>query len=153
MAAHHRLRPALHHRVLGVLEIFASVRLRRAMSNEFGLIIGGVLSVLFGLVLIAAPGAGALAVVFLRHCFARADLASTDRPAPTVTPFGRMSPWAEAAADDGLGEHIRPHCVSRRCRAAQLDNALSLERMLRRGATGMIAYIPIRSGGWIPRPS
>ena len=30
--------------------------------------------------------------------------------------------WAESAADDGLSEDIRAHCVSRRCRAAQLDN-------------------------------
>jgi DDE superfamily endonuclease len=47
----------------------------------------------------------------------------TDRPAPTGRPFGRMSPWAESAADVGLSEDIRAHCVSRRCRAAQLDNA------------------------------
>jgi hypothetical protein len=46
----------------------------------------------------------------------------TDRPAPTGTPFGRTSPWAESAADDGLSEDIRAHCVSRRCRAVQLDS-------------------------------
>ena len=56
--------------VTGVLEIFTAVRLRRAISNELGLIIGGVLSVLFGIVLIVAPGAGALAVVFLIGAYA-----------------------------------------------------------------------------------
>jgi uncharacterized membrane protein HdeD (DUF308 family) len=33
----------------GVLEVVAAVRLRRAITNEWGLIIGGVLSVLFGI--------------------------------------------------------------------------------------------------------
>jgi uncharacterized membrane protein HdeD (DUF308 family) len=54
----------------GVLEVVAAVRLRRAITNEWGLIIGGVLSVLFGIVLIAAPGAGALAVVFVIGAYA-----------------------------------------------------------------------------------
>jgi uncharacterized membrane protein HdeD (DUF308 family) len=54
----------------GVLEIVAAFRLRRAISNELGLIIGGVLSVLFGLVLVIVPGAGALAVVFLIGAYA-----------------------------------------------------------------------------------
>jgi uncharacterized membrane protein HdeD (DUF308 family) len=56
--------------VTGVLEIFAAVRLRRTISNELGLIIGGILSVLFGIVLIVAPGAGALAVIFLIGAYA-----------------------------------------------------------------------------------
>jgi len=54
----------------GVLEVVAAVRLRRVITNEWGLIIGGVLSVLFGIVLIASPGAGALAVVFLIGAYA-----------------------------------------------------------------------------------
>ena len=54
----------------GVLEVVAAVRLRRAITNEWGLIVGGVLSVLFGIVLIVAPGAGALAVVFVIGAYA-----------------------------------------------------------------------------------
>ncbi len=54
----------------GILEVVAAVRLRRAITNEWGLIIGGVLSVLFGIVLIVLPGAGALAVVFLIGVYA-----------------------------------------------------------------------------------
>jgi len=54
----------------GVLEVVAAVRLRRAITNEWGLIIGGVLSVLFGIVLIASPGVGALAVVFVIAAYA-----------------------------------------------------------------------------------
>jgi uncharacterized membrane protein HdeD (DUF308 family) len=56
--------------VTGVLEVVAAVRLRRAITNEWGLIIGGVLSVLFGIVLIVSPGAGALAVVFVIGAYA-----------------------------------------------------------------------------------
>jgi len=54
----------------GVLEVGAAVRLRRAITNEWGLIIGGILSVLFGIVLIVSPGAGALAAVFLIGAYA-----------------------------------------------------------------------------------
>ena len=54
----------------GVLEIVAAVRLRRAIQNEWGLLIGGALSVLFGLVLVVAPGAGALAVVWIIAAYA-----------------------------------------------------------------------------------
>jgi uncharacterized membrane protein HdeD (DUF308 family) len=56
--------------VTGVLEIVEAIRLRRAISNEWALIIGGVLSVLFGIVLLAAPGTGALAVVFIIGAYA-----------------------------------------------------------------------------------
>jgi uncharacterized membrane protein HdeD (DUF308 family) len=90
----------------GVLEVIAAVRLRRAMSNEWGLIIGGILCVLFGIVLIVSPGAGALAVVFLIGAYAvlfgitllmlswlarpRARWPAESRPA--VCRFARCSP-------------------------------------------------------------
>src|SRR6266853_476762 len=54
----------------GLLEVVAAVRLRRAITNEWGLIIGGILSLLFGIVLIVSPGAGALAVVLLIGAYA-----------------------------------------------------------------------------------
>jgi uncharacterized membrane protein HdeD (DUF308 family) len=56
--------------VTGVLEIVAAIRIRRAISNEFGLVIGGILSIVFGVLLLIAPGAGALAVVFLIGAYA-----------------------------------------------------------------------------------
>jgi uncharacterized membrane protein HdeD (DUF308 family) len=56
--------------VTGVLEIVAAIRLRAVIRNELALIIGGVLSVLFGVVLVVAPGAGALAVVFIIGAYA-----------------------------------------------------------------------------------
>ena len=56
--------------VTGVLETVAAIRVRRAISNELGLVIGGVLSVVLGVVLLIAPGAGALAVIFLIGAYA-----------------------------------------------------------------------------------
>ncbi len=49
--------------VRGILEIAAAVRLRRVIEREWLFIVGGVLSVVVGLALMAFPGAGALAVV------------------------------------------------------------------------------------------
>jgi uncharacterized membrane protein HdeD (DUF308 family) len=54
----------------GILEVIAAVRLRQVISNEWMLIFSGVLSVVFGLLLIAQPGAGALAVVWLIGIYA-----------------------------------------------------------------------------------
>jgi uncharacterized membrane protein HdeD (DUF308 family) len=48
----------------GVLEIVAGIRLRAAITNEVLLILMGVLSLLFGLLIIVFPSAGALAVAF-----------------------------------------------------------------------------------------
>jgi uncharacterized membrane protein HdeD (DUF308 family) len=46
----------------GVLEIIAAVRLRRQLTGEWRLLLSGVLSVVFGGLVIAAPAAGALAI-------------------------------------------------------------------------------------------
>lgn len=46
----------------GVLEVVAAIRLRKEITGEFWLGLAGVLSVLFGIVLFAAPGAAALAL-------------------------------------------------------------------------------------------
>jgi uncharacterized membrane protein HdeD (DUF308 family) len=48
----------------GVLEIVAGVRLREVIANEFLLILMGVISVLFGLLILIFPSAGALAILF-----------------------------------------------------------------------------------------
>jgi len=47
----------------GVLEIAAGIRLRKLIPNELVLLLMGALSLLFGLVIVFAPGAGALAIV------------------------------------------------------------------------------------------
>lgn len=50
--------------ITGVLEIGAAMRLRQRITGEWWQVASGVLSVVFGGLLIAAPGAGALALVF-----------------------------------------------------------------------------------------
>jgi uncharacterized membrane protein HdeD (DUF308 family) len=54
----------------GVMQIVGAIRLRKEIPNEWLLIAGGVLSVLFGVVLFMFPGAGALGLVFTIGVFA-----------------------------------------------------------------------------------
>src|SRR5438067_903928 len=54
----------------GVAEIVAAFQLRRHVEGEGALALGGVLSVLFGVVLLVAPGAGALALVYIIGAYA-----------------------------------------------------------------------------------
>ena len=54
----------------GVLEIAAAIRLRKEIQGEWLLILGGLASVAFGLMLIGRPGAGALAVLWLIAAYA-----------------------------------------------------------------------------------
>jgi uncharacterized membrane protein HdeD (DUF308 family) len=56
--------------IRGIFEILAAFHLRRELRNEWLLALNGVLTVLFGVVLIVAPGAGALAVLWLIGSFA-----------------------------------------------------------------------------------
>jgi uncharacterized membrane protein HdeD (DUF308 family) len=51
--------------VTGVLEIVAAIQLRQAIDNEWLLGISGLLSVVFGLLLLIFPGAGALSLVWI----------------------------------------------------------------------------------------
>jgi uncharacterized membrane protein HdeD (DUF308 family) len=56
--------------VLGVMEIYGAIKLRKEIDNEWLLIAGGFLSVLFGILLLVWPGAGALALVWLIGAYA-----------------------------------------------------------------------------------
>ena len=49
--------------VTGVLEVAAAVRLRRQLSGEWRLVLSGILSIVFGVLMMVAPGAGALAMM------------------------------------------------------------------------------------------
>lgn len=54
----------------GVFQIVGALRLRKEIDNEWTLVLGGALSVLFGVALFVMPGAGALALVWLIASFA-----------------------------------------------------------------------------------
>jgi uncharacterized membrane protein HdeD (DUF308 family) len=56
--------------VTGIMEIFGAIELRRVINNEWLLILSGVASVLFGLILLVFPGAGALALVVVIGLYA-----------------------------------------------------------------------------------
>jgi uncharacterized membrane protein HdeD (DUF308 family) len=56
--------------VLGVFQIVGAVRLRKEIDNEWLLILSGVLSVLFGVVMLVAPGAGAVALIWVIGAYA-----------------------------------------------------------------------------------
>jgi uncharacterized membrane protein HdeD (DUF308 family) len=56
--------------VRGIFEILAAFHLRRELRNEWLLALNGALSILLGVVLVAAPVAGALAALWLIGSFA-----------------------------------------------------------------------------------
>jgi len=51
--------------VRGLFEIVAAIKLRKELTNEWLLIPGGVLSIIFGILLFTNPAAGALTMVWL----------------------------------------------------------------------------------------
>jgi uncharacterized membrane protein HdeD (DUF308 family) len=54
----------------GIFEILAAIELRKAIEGEWLLIVAGALSVVFGLLLIFFPGAGALALLWMIAAYA-----------------------------------------------------------------------------------
>lgn len=54
----------------GAFEITAAIRLRREIETEWFLGLGGLLSILFGIILIIFPGSGALALTWLIGAYA-----------------------------------------------------------------------------------
>ncbi|MEC5162388.1 MULTISPECIES: HdeD family acid-resistance protein [unclassified Janthinobacterium] len=56
--------------VSGVLDIALAVRLRKSIRGEWLLVLGAVTSIVFGLLIVAYPGAGALAMVWMIGAYA-----------------------------------------------------------------------------------
>ena len=56
--------------VTGVLEIWGAMQLRKEIEVEWMMALSGLLSTILGVTLIARPGAGALAAVWLISSFA-----------------------------------------------------------------------------------
>jgi uncharacterized membrane protein HdeD (DUF308 family) len=56
--------------VQGVFQIIGAIQLRKEIDNEWTLILAGLLSVLFGAIVVIAPGAGALGLVWAIAAYA-----------------------------------------------------------------------------------
>lgn len=54
----------------GVFEIATAIRLRSELSNEWMLLAGGALSVVFGVLVVAIPSAGAVSIVWVIGSYA-----------------------------------------------------------------------------------
>ena len=56
--------------ITGIFEIVAAIQLRRVITGEWMLILGGLLSILFGVLLFVFPGAGAVSVIWMIGIYA-----------------------------------------------------------------------------------
>ena len=56
--------------VNGIMEIVAAIKLRKVITNEWLLILAGIASIIFGILLFLQPGAGALVLVWWIGAFA-----------------------------------------------------------------------------------
>jgi len=56
--------------ITGVAEIVFAVKLRHVLPHEWLLILSGVLSVVFGFLIVAQPGAGALSIIWIIGAYA-----------------------------------------------------------------------------------
>jgi uncharacterized membrane protein HdeD (DUF308 family) len=55
---------------IGVMQAVGAIRLRKEIDNEWMLVASGIISILFGIILLAMPGAGALGLLFVIGAYA-----------------------------------------------------------------------------------
>jgi len=56
--------------VIGIFQIVTAIRIRKEIDNEWLLGLSGAISLIFGILMVASPGAGAIAVVWLIGVYA-----------------------------------------------------------------------------------
>jgi uncharacterized membrane protein HdeD (DUF308 family) len=56
--------------ITGIFEIVAAIQLRRVITGEWMLILGGLLSIVFSVLLVVFPGAGAVSVIWMIGIYA-----------------------------------------------------------------------------------
>jgi uncharacterized membrane protein HdeD (DUF308 family) len=56
--------------VLGAMEIYGAIKLRKEIEGEWFLILNGVLSVVFGILILWRPGVGAVALIYIIGAYA-----------------------------------------------------------------------------------
>jgi len=85
--------------ITGVLQIVVAIRLRKMVGNEWLLVLTGVASIVFGVVVLVFPGAGALALVWLISFYAVLS------GILLLSLAFRVKGWG--SKDSGLGDRLR----------------------------------------------
>ena len=85
--------------ITGVLQIAVAIRLRKMVGNEWLLVLTGVASIVFGVVVLVFPGAGALALVWLISFYAVLS------GILLLSLAFRVKGWG--SKDSGLGDRLR----------------------------------------------
>jgi uncharacterized membrane protein HdeD (DUF308 family) len=84
--------------ITGIFEIATAARLRKMIPNEWLMILSGVVSIIFGILLIAQPSVGAIAIVWLLGAYALLfgilTLLLAFRLRGMRNPIGRQAPGA-----------------------------------------------------------
>ena len=88
--------------VTGVLDLVAAVRLRRQIQNEWLLVAEGLVSIVFGAIVLIFPGAGALALIWFVSVYATLSgillLITMPLLAALLVLAVFFAPWATTAA-------------------------------------------------------
>jgi uncharacterized membrane protein HdeD (DUF308 family) len=85
--------------ITGVLQIVVAIRLRKMVNNEWLLVLIGAASIVFGVLVLVFPGAGALALVWLISFYAVLS------GILLLSLAFRVKGWG--SKDSGLGDRLR----------------------------------------------